>query len=204
MEIPNEFSLARKLYPGTKRGDEVEFLYFQSKYKTSWREILPKILPAIQEQMAAREALNKAKEFVPNWQHFKVWINNCGWTLEIAPPKKTMYAPKRAEAQAKPAAKIPEMIKSNLWVLCLKKNKIIKQGKLHRISFQNELPSENERMKIAIKTAEAYSMGGGEFTVIEADSQAEADMIADKMIDSDDARPVERMSEKEILKGIPF
>jgi hypothetical protein len=182
MEIPAEFSAARKLYPGTKRGDEVEWVNFTKKY-LSWRDIVPKLLPAVEQQIKARDLLQAAKEFVPAWPNFQTWVNQCRWTEEIALPKKTMYPPKGAEARpVKPFVPTPEMVKSNLWILCLQKNNIVKRGTLHRMSFQGELPSQNRQMESAIETAMAYSKNGGEFTVIEADTPEAAAKIASKRL----------------------
>lgn len=75
----NNFNSARKLYPGTKLGLDTEFINFKKKHK-DWKVILPKLEQAINNQIEARR---KSTGFVPEWKHFKTWINNRGWEEEI-------------------------------------------------------------------------------------------------------------------------
>ena len=72
------FALAQKIYPGTKRGSKVEFENFQKKHK-NWQEILPLLEPAIAKQIETRKILKERDAFIPEWKHFKTWINNYGW-----------------------------------------------------------------------------------------------------------------------------
>ena len=75
------FEIARKLYPGTKRGLEPEYNNFKKKYP-NWTEILPLLKPAIERQKQKRKHLKSAGKFVPEWPHFQTWINNERWTEE--------------------------------------------------------------------------------------------------------------------------
>lgn len=73
-----EFDRSRKLYPGTKRGNLTEYENFQKKI-SDWKEVLPLLTPAIQNQIAYRAQLKAAGRFVPEWKNFKTWINNRCW-----------------------------------------------------------------------------------------------------------------------------
>ena len=76
----NAFELARKIYPGTKRGLDVEFTNFK-KHK-NWKTYLPLIRPAIGKQIEYRTAKRQLDQFVPEWKNFKTWINNNCWEEE--------------------------------------------------------------------------------------------------------------------------
>ena len=88
------FEEARKLYReagGTVRGFQPEWSNFEKKYKRRLNEICPLLKPAIQAQIAHKEALKGKGEFVPPWKHFKTWINGEWWTEEVpqdGKPKK--------------------------------------------------------------------------------------------------------------------
>ena len=71
------FDSARKLYPsGSKRGLDTEFKYFCKKHK-DWREVLPLLEPAIQNQINWR----KTTEWRTRWKCFQSWIFNRYWEL---------------------------------------------------------------------------------------------------------------------------
>lgn len=76
------FNEARKAYPGIKRGFEVEWQNFRSKYKMKSVGIPALLLPAINQQIIYREACEKADMWCPPWKHFQTWINNQCWTEE--------------------------------------------------------------------------------------------------------------------------
>lgn len=90
------FDIFRKLYPGKKTGLEPEWKNFTKKH-SNWRDILPLLKPALEAQIASRESLLKAKEFVPAWKHLKTWINNQCWTEE--PAQRTSTARPRDKCQ---------------------------------------------------------------------------------------------------------
>lgn len=73
------FEKARKLYPGAKRGFDKEFVNFKKKHR-DWREVLPLLEPAIQNQIRWRETANG--EFRPPWKNFPTWINSGWWEFE--------------------------------------------------------------------------------------------------------------------------
>ena len=79
------FEESRKLYPGTKRGCEVEFKCLK-KHK-DWLEVLPLLKPAIEKQIRWRQDANG--EFRPCWQNLKTWLNNRSWEMELpGPPRR--------------------------------------------------------------------------------------------------------------------
>lgn len=75
------FDRARKLYRGFKRGNEVEFKNFV-RHK-DWQAALPLLYPAIEAEIAHKQALVDAKRFCPEWAHFATWINQRRWTQEF-------------------------------------------------------------------------------------------------------------------------
>ena len=77
------FEQARKLYPGTKRGHDVEYQNFRKKYRMRMEKILPLLTPSVEAQIAHRATLTQRGDFVPPWKHFATWINGAWWTEEI-------------------------------------------------------------------------------------------------------------------------
>jgi len=75
------FEEARLLYPGTKRGLEVEWEYFWNLKKFAHRrsEIVSLMVPAIKRQIVRHQ---DTTDFVPSWKNFKSWVYNEYWTLE--------------------------------------------------------------------------------------------------------------------------
>ncbi len=72
------FEVARRVYPGTKRGFLTEWANFTKKHK-DWKTAVYDLYPSIQIVLA-NNALKKGRgEFVPNWKHFSTWINNRWW-----------------------------------------------------------------------------------------------------------------------------
>lgn len=69
------FELARKAYPGVKRGLDTEFDYFRKKHR-DWKDVLPLLSPVIKEQAEKWDKTFTAKQFIP---HFKTWIFNRKW-----------------------------------------------------------------------------------------------------------------------------
>ena len=73
------FDLFRKLFPGTKRGNETEFKDF-TKHK-DWKEVLPLLLPAVENQIEYRSKIPSDK-FIPEWKHLKTWLHQRCWEDE--------------------------------------------------------------------------------------------------------------------------
>lgn len=89
------FALARKVYPGTKRGSQTEFDDFIRKHK-DWEKVLPLLESAVQQQISFRLELAKNhNNFVPPWKNFKTWLGQRCWEETIAvktKPKKSACA----------------------------------------------------------------------------------------------------------------
>lgn len=81
-KLEAEFDTFRKAYPGTKRGLKTEFGNFKKKHK-DFREVTPKLMPALE---ALKEWRTKAKEkgvFVPGYANLQTWINQRRWESEF-------------------------------------------------------------------------------------------------------------------------
>ena len=75
------FEIFRKMYPGTKRGFEVEYKNFIKKNEPETCDLL---LPALQSEIAHKNALRSQNSFVPDWKNLSTWINQKCWTQELA------------------------------------------------------------------------------------------------------------------------
>lgn len=72
--VKEQFESFRKLYKGTKRGLDTEFLNFKSKHK-DYKEVLPLLKESIESQISLRESKKQQGEFVPEWKNLQTWIN---------------------------------------------------------------------------------------------------------------------------------
>lgn len=81
-EYMSIFDQARKLFRGTKRGNQTEFNNFTKKHK-DWEEKLPLLKPAIENQILWREQDNRY------WKNFQTWINQSCWEEERGAHKET-------------------------------------------------------------------------------------------------------------------
>ena len=72
----------RKIYPGTKTGNKMEFENFVKKHK-DWKDVLPKLNSIIQSQKEIKRKKSVAGGFVPHWKNLKTWINQRCWEEEI-------------------------------------------------------------------------------------------------------------------------
>ena len=72
-----EFELARKAWPGIKRGYETE-LKCLKKHK-DWKAVIKLLKPAITDQIRRRKVATQENRFVPPWKNFKTWLNNRCW-----------------------------------------------------------------------------------------------------------------------------
>ena len=77
-EYKKVFDEFRKNYPGTKRGNDIEFTNFIKKHK-DWREVLPNLLKRLNYQKEARQVRRENKLFVPEWKNLQTWINQRCW-----------------------------------------------------------------------------------------------------------------------------
>lgn len=74
-EVFNNF---RKAYPGTKRGNDIEFENFIKKHK-DWRDVLPILMERLNYQKEGRSIRKQKGLFVPEWKNLKTWINQRAW-----------------------------------------------------------------------------------------------------------------------------
>jgi len=95
------FDKFRKLYPGTKKGNQTEFENFKKKHKSDWKTVLPTLEGVINNQIQVRNEKIKLKMFVPEWKNLQTWINQRCWEEEtkiesvIQPTQPTTeYKPK--------------------------------------------------------------------------------------------------------------
>lgn len=78
------FDEARKLFRGTKRGNQTEFDEFCKKHK-KWQEFLPLLKPAIEQQIKWREEDDRY------WKNFKTWIKGKCWEEEGQKGEETSF-----------------------------------------------------------------------------------------------------------------
>ena len=81
-ELETMFNQFRQAYKGTKRGLKVELENFKKKYN-NWREIIPCLMPALEREIAWREQMQAAGQFVPQWAYLQTWINQARWENEF-------------------------------------------------------------------------------------------------------------------------
>jgi hypothetical protein len=78
----------RKAYRGTKRGFKLEFENLKKKRPKDWREVVPKLMPALEKLIEWREGAQSAGKFVPEWAMLQTWINQSRWESEFETIKK--------------------------------------------------------------------------------------------------------------------
>ena len=86
-DTEKEFEEARKIYPGIKRGSKTEYENFRKKCK-DYEAAVTLLKTAIEKQKAYRDR-NK-NGFIPEWKHFKTWINNRSWEEELPSVQKEL------------------------------------------------------------------------------------------------------------------
>ena len=79
--ILSEFEVFRKMYPGVKRGHEVEFENFKKKHK-DWEDVVRKLPEIIEAQISLRQQKERSGQFVPQWKNLSTWINGRCWEEE--------------------------------------------------------------------------------------------------------------------------
>ena len=72
------FDEFRKIYPGIKRGNDVEFDNFIKKTK-DWKEVLPLLSKRVEYQKEARKVRKNKNMFNFEWKILSTWINNRCW-----------------------------------------------------------------------------------------------------------------------------
>lgn len=85
------FAEAHALYVGRKRYVTTEFKNLKAQHK-DWKEILPLLKGAIQNQIAWREQKAKTGEFTPEWKQFSNWVKEQYWEYEFPLVKNVHYS----------------------------------------------------------------------------------------------------------------
>ena len=80
-DLEKMFEDFRVAYKGRKRSFKLEFENFVKKNK-EWREIVPKLMPALVKMEEWRIAAKKAGKFVPEYAMLQTWINQSRWEVE--------------------------------------------------------------------------------------------------------------------------
>lgn len=101
------FDKFRQAYPGTKRGNEVEFDYFKEccgkthkRRKLNWREELARLSPALEAEIAERKTL----KFCPPPKNLKTWLYQRCFTRDIPVAKPCPEPVTATIVVAKPAS----------------------------------------------------------------------------------------------------
>lgn len=81
-DLEAQFDAFRKAYKGTKRGLKVELDNFKKK-NDNWRELIPELMAGLEREIAWREKMQAAGQFVPQWAHLQTWINQSRWETEF-------------------------------------------------------------------------------------------------------------------------
>lgn len=71
----------RVAYKGRKRSFKLEFENFVKKNK-DWREVVPKLMPALEKMESWRVEAKKVGKFVPEYAMLQTWINQSRWEVE--------------------------------------------------------------------------------------------------------------------------
>jgi hypothetical protein len=80
-DYPAIFDQARKLYKGTKRGNQTEFINFTKKHH-DWKTEIHKLHAAIIQEIKWHNMKVSRNEFVPEYKNFQTWINQRCWENE--------------------------------------------------------------------------------------------------------------------------
>ena len=100
-ELEQMFEDFRKAYHGSKRGHDVELDNLKKKNPTTWRTIIPLLMPALLRMEEWRTAQAAAGGFVPEYAMMQTWINQKRWDYEY-PATTTPKAKAAPVVQAPP------------------------------------------------------------------------------------------------------
>lgn len=76
------FEAFRKIYKGSKRGLKTELENFKKKHK-DWREVLPILKEAYEQQLAIKEEARNRGCFVPQEKNLSTYLNQRCWEEEL-------------------------------------------------------------------------------------------------------------------------
>lgn len=94
------FEQFRQAYPGTKRGHEIEFKVLQKH--DDWKEVLPKLMLALQKEISWRQRAKEAGVWTPGWANLQTWLNQRRWEQEF----------KEIETEVSPTVSPPPVVRS--------------------------------------------------------------------------------------------
>lgn len=78
-----DFEDAHRAYPGRTYSVASDFAVLEQR--SDWREVIPKLLPAIELQIRWREQANG--EFRAPWKDFRNWLDKEGWEEKVKIPE---------------------------------------------------------------------------------------------------------------------
>jgi hypothetical protein len=81
--VKDIFDEFRKMYPGTKRGLDVEFSNFVKKYPKNYFNLVNQLMPNLLRQINEKKEQAKNNTFVANWKNLQTYINQQAWTEEF-------------------------------------------------------------------------------------------------------------------------
>jgi hypothetical protein len=81
LDLKLQFDIARRAYPGTRRGLDSEWAVFV-RHK-DYQKVLPLLYDAINKQIKWRQWLKNRKDFVPCWKNFQTWLRQRDWEVEL-------------------------------------------------------------------------------------------------------------------------
>lgn len=88
LSIAEMFEQCRKIYPGTKRGPEVELSEFAKKYKPEFSaDFFRVIYKGIALKIKTNKELERAGRLVPEWPHFKTYLYQRRWEDQTEVPR---------------------------------------------------------------------------------------------------------------------
>ena len=106
------FDRFRVLYPGSKRGLDIEFDNFKKKNK-DWRTVVMDLEELLKLQITKRGAAKAAGAFVPQWKNLSTYINQKCWSME-----ENFEVPQQVNIT--PQQQSPHDQTLNEWILCSK------------------------------------------------------------------------------------
>lgn len=81
--VKDIFDEFRRMYPGTKRGLDVEFSNFVKKYPKNYFNLVNQLMPNLLRQINEKKEQSKNNTFVANWKNLQTYINQQAWTEEF-------------------------------------------------------------------------------------------------------------------------
>jgi len=100
-----EFETFRVAFPGTRAGHDSALKIFKNVVGKSWKEIVPKLLPAVESEKAWHKKCDDVGAWHQPWAMLTTWIRQRRWEQEFTEP---VAPPASKRAQPKTFAQIEE------------------------------------------------------------------------------------------------